>query len=164
MIKGTINSATLLVIKNCIGKTVSDIARIQYYYNDREDLDGFGDLEITFIDNSFLTLTGLGDAESIKAISEKADIPKMFNVTDNDVASWKRIDLKGDKEWKKIIGQNLQNAEIIWNIHKELDLETLISCVLFFYRDFITFYETGSDSAKFFVNRPLPLLDNETRI
>jgi hypothetical protein len=84
--------ATIKAIKNCIGKTVSDIARVQYYYNDQEDQDGFGDLEITFSDSSHLTLKGF-DADSIKGENILAEIPKTFKVSDNDIASWKRIDM-----------------------------------------------------------------------
>lgn len=155
--------ATIKAIKNCIGKTVSDVARVQYYFNDQEDDDGFGDLEITFDDNSFLTLTGIGDAESIKVNNKKAEIHKTYNVTDNDVASWKRLDLKNDQDWKKIIGQTLQTAEAEWFPYPDID-DRLVACVLHFENDFVSFYETGSDANKFYVNHPLPSVDRKTRI
>jgi hypothetical protein len=91
-------SQTIKSIKNCIGKRVSDVARIQYYFNDQEDSDGFGNLEITFADNSFLTLKGVGDAESIMADNKKGEVYETFNVTDKDIISWRRLDLKNDKE------------------------------------------------------------------
>ena len=82
-----VNQSTIRAIRSCIGKTVSDIARVQCYFNDHEDEDGFGDLEIKFSDDSYLTLLGIGDAESIKAVNRKAKIPEPFNVADNDVCS-----------------------------------------------------------------------------
>ena len=157
------NPATINTIKDCIGKTVLDIFRIQSYFNDKEDTDGFGDLEISFNDNSNLTLTGVGDAESIRADNKKADVPEPFKVTDHDVCSWERIDLKKIEEWKKLIGQTLQTAEVEWNIYENQD-DRLIGCILRFETDFITFYETGSDANKFFVNELIPSLGKATKI
>ena len=71
--------ATIRAINNCFGKIVSDITRVQSYFNNEEDTDGFGDLEFKFMDNSYLTLTGLGDAESIVAYNDKIKIPKPYN-------------------------------------------------------------------------------------
>lgn len=156
-------SATIKAISNVIGKTVSDVARVQYYFNNLEDDDGFGNLEITFSDNSYLTLMGFGDAESIKAQNHKAIIYETFNVNENDVASWKRIDLKNVQDWKKLIGQKLQNAEVEWNLYKDND-NRIVACVLRFNTDFVTFYETGSDTNKFYVNKTLPTADRQTRI
>jgi|GEM_PF-3176316 hypothetical protein len=155
--------STISAIRNCVGKTVSDVARVQYYFNDQEDNDGFGDLEITFDDKSHLTLTGIGDAESIKADNKKAEIYKTYNVTENDVASWKRLDLKDDKNWKNIIGQTLQTAEVEWNIYQDID-DRIVACVLHFDTDFVTFFETNSDTNKFYVNKPLPLVNRQTKI
>lgn len=155
--------ATINAITNCISKTVSDVARVQYYFNDKEDDDGLGNLEITFSDNSYLTLTGTGDAESIKAYNNNAIIYETFNVTENDVASWKRLDLKNEQDWKKLIGQKLQTAEVEWNIYQDID-NRIVACVMHFDTDFVTFYETGSDACKFYVNKTLPAVDRQTRV
>jgi hypothetical protein len=156
-------TSTIRAIRNCVGKTVSDVARVQYYFNDQEDNDGFGDLEITFDDNFHLTLTGIGDAESIKADNKKAEIYNTYNVTENDVASWKRLDLKDDKDWKNIIGQTLQTAEVEWNTYQDID-DRIVACVLHFDTDFVTFFETNSDTNKFYVNKPLPAVNSQTKI
>lgn len=157
------NLATLIAIKNCIGKTVLDISRVQSYFNDIEDSDGFGDLEFHFTDNSFLTLTGIGDAESIKATNEKAHIPEIFNVTDKDFCSWKRLNLKSDTNWNSIIEQTLNSAEIEWKINNDLD-NRIGACVLHFDSDFITFFEKGSDNNKFYINIKLPTVDRATKL
>lgn len=157
------HSATIKAIKDCIGKTVSGVARVKYYFNEQEDDDGFGNLEITFSDNSYLTLMGLGDAESIQADNNKAIIYETYNVTDNDVASWKRIDLKSDLDWKQIIGQKLHTAELEWNIYNEIE-NRVTACVLHFDTDFVTFYETSSDANKFYVNKKLPVVSGQTKI
>lgn len=157
------NLATFTAIKNCIGKTVLDISRVQSYFNDIEDSDGFGDLEFHFTDNSFLTLTGIGDAESIKATNGKANIPETFNVTNNDVCSWKRLNLKSDTNWNRIIAQTLNSAEIEWNINNAGD-NRIGACVLQLDSDFITFFETGSDNNKFYINIKLPTMDRATKL
>lgn len=154
-------SATIEAITNCIGKTVLDVARVQYYFNNQES-DGFGNLEITFSDNSYLTLMGLGDAESIQADNKKAEIYQTFNVTDNHIASWKRLRLNEDLNWKKIIGQTLKTAEVEWLSYQNVE-DKLIACVLYFDIDYFIFYETGSDSNKFYVNQSLPLLNRQKR-
>jgi hypothetical protein len=155
-------SQTINSIKNCIGKRVSDVARIQYYFNDEEDSDGFGNLEITFADNSFLTLKGVGDAESIMADNKKAEVYEAFNVTDTDIASWKRLDLKGHKEWQKIIGQTLENVELEWFLYITT-YDRLAACTLYFNTDDVTFFETGSDANEFYVNKPLKVVDRKKR-
>jgi hypothetical protein len=79
------------------------------------------------------------------------------------VASWKRLDLKDDKNWKNIIGQTLQTAEVEWNIYQDID-DRIVACVLHFDTDFVTFFETNSDTNKFYVNKPLPLVNRQTKI
>jgi len=157
------NPATLTAIKNCIGKTISDISRVQYYFNEKENEEGDGILEFSFNDNSYLTLTELGDGESMLAYNEKANIPDTsFNVTDKDVCSWKRLDLKEDRDWKKIIGQTLQATEIIWDKNNFGD--SLVACILHFDSDFVTFYATYSDDTKFLINERPSWVDKDTRI
>ncbi len=156
------NTGTIKAIKNCIGKVVSEVARVQYYFNDQEDDEDFGDLEIKFTDNTYLTLTGIGDAESIKAENKEAEIYDAYNVTDNDVASWKRLDLKADREWNKIIGQILKTAEVEWNIYENNE-DKITACILKFETDFVSFYETNSDNNRFYVNQPIPKFDGHTR-
>ncbi len=157
------HTATIKAIRNCIGKTVSGVTRVQYYFNDQEDEDGLGDLEITFSDNFYLTLMGLGDAESIQADNNNAIIYETFNVTENDVASWKRLDLTSEQDWKKLIGQKLKTAEVEWNLHQDND-NRIVACILHFDSDFVTFYETGSDANKFYVNETLSVVDRQTKI
>jgi len=155
--------ATIKAIKNCIGKTVSGVARVQSFFNDQEDNDGFGDLEITFNDRFFLTLSGIGDAQSIKADNKKAEVYQTYNVTDDDVVSWKRLGFKDNKDWKKIIVQILHKAEVEWFLNPDTD-DRLVACVLHFENDFVSFYETGSDANKFYINQPLATVDRQTRI
>ena len=156
------DQATITAIKNCIDKTVSDVSRIQYYFNDREDSDGFGNLEFHFTDSSFLTLAGIGDAESIEAVNEKANLPKTFNLTDDNVCSWKRLNLKDDPNWNKIIYQTLKFAEIEYTIFRGDN--RISACILHFDTDFITFFETGSDSNKFYINEQLPKVDKKIKL
>jgi hypothetical protein len=156
------HQGTFNAIKTCLGKTVCGIGRIQSYFNGNENEDGFGDLEIRFEDNSFLTLTGMGDADSIKAVNESAIIPEPFRVNENQFIFWKRIDLKSEWDWMKIIGQKLHNAEVEWNIYTNIE-NNITACVLYFDSDFVTFYETGSDANKFFVNKKLPEVEVQTR-
>lgn len=128
-----------------------------------EDNDGFGDLEITFAGDLHLTLKGGGDADSMMAENVKADIPKSFHVTDDDIASWKRMDLKEDQNWRKLIGQKLRSADVEWDTYS--DVPTFISaCILHFDTDHLTFYITGKDANKFFLNQPLPLVDRQTKL
>lgn len=158
-----VNLATISAIRSCIGKNVSSIARIQYYFNNVEDDDGYGDLEIIYNDSSYLTLSGIGDAESIKAHNQKAIIPETFHVTENDIASWKRIDLSKNEDWLKVIGQTLNKANVIWNTYNHTEGK-LTACVLFFENDYISFYETNSDTNKFYINKPVPSTEAQTRI
>lgn len=155
--------ATIQAIKNCIGKTVSDIARVQSYFNDHENNEGFGDLEFTFTDSSHLTLKGFGDSESIYADNKKAEIYKTFKVTDTDISTCKLLDLKEDLAWNKIVGQTLQKAEVEWSKYDHID-DRLSACILRFDNDFVIFYETNSDTTKFYLNKPLPAVNKPTRI
>lgn len=155
--------ATIIAFRNCIAKVVSDISRVQYYFNDQEDEDGLGDLQIKFTDNSYLTLSGIGDAESIKAVNEKAKIYETFEVSDNNVASWKLLCLSDHQDWKKIIGQKLQKVEVEWIIY-EPNENNISACILYFDTDYISFYGTNSDTTNFSVNVPLPEINVETRI
>ena len=155
-------SATLEAIKICIGKTIAGISRVQYFFNETEDKDGFGDLEITFTDNSFLTLSGAGDDVSIRATNKRSDIAESLKVADNNVCSWKRLDLNDDVKWKTMISQTLKSAEVKWNPTEKQD-EKLVACILKFDKDFISFYETGWDSNKFFINTAPSIVDEETR-
>ncbi len=157
------NPATINAFRNCIAKVVSDISRAQYYFNDQEDKDGLGDLQIKFTDNSYLTLSGIGDAESIKAVNEKAKIYEAFEVSDNNVASWKLLCLSDHQDWKKIIGQKLQKVEVEWIIY-EPNENNISACILYFDTDYISFYGTNSDTTNFSVNVPLPEINVETRI
>ncbi|TAL62234.1 MAG: hypothetical protein EPN85_03090 [Bacteroidetes bacterium] len=156
------HTATVKAIANCIGKTVSGIARVQFYYDNREDTDGMGDLEFTFDDNSYLTLSGLGDAESIKASNKNADIPDSLPITGQN-SYWKKIDMKDDIDWEKIMGQTLQSAEIEWDIFHGQKGNPL-SCVLHFNTDFVTFNLTSADANEFFVNKAFSVANGETRI
>ena len=148
---------TINALKNCIGKTIKNLTRIQSYFNDNEDDDGFGDLELMFTDNSYLTLSGEGDATSIRANNTIAKVPKTFNVTDNDICSWKRIELK-EQKWLKMANQKLESVEVEW------ESESLVACKLNLQNDFITFFENGSDANKFFINEPLIDIGNKTTI
>jgi len=134
------------------------LGRVQYYFNDEEDTDGFGDLELVLDDNTYLTLLGAGDATSIRAANAKANIPEPIKVTDNDEGTWKRHELKEDEDWKILIGQVLISAEVEW-----MD-DRLIACALHFDSDFLIFYETGADANKFFLNKPFDTNDPDTRI
>ena len=153
------NSETIAAIKNCIGKIVDDVSRVQYFFNDKENSEGIGDLEFTFSDKHILSLLGIGDAESIKAINVKIDIPIAYNPTDNDVCSWKRIDLKKDKDWNKIVGQTLRKVEVVYYLNNYI-----IACLLHFDDDYILFYETGSDENRFVINERPEWVDKETEI
>ncbi len=157
------SSTTIKAIQNSIGKTVFAISRIQSYFNDQEDEDGMGDLVFTFSDQTYLTLTGVGDAESIKAFNDPAKIHAPFKVTEDDVCSWKRLDLTDDKERGILIGQKLQAARLEWNTYADLE-DRIGACVLHFERAYVTFYETNSDSNRFFVNKPLPIVERPTRM
>lgn len=156
-------SATINAFRNCIGKVVSDISRVQTFINDQEDEDGFGDLQIQFTDNSYLTLTGIGDAESINANNEKAKIYEPYDITDNRVIIWKLLSLTDHQDWKKIIGQKLEKVEVEWIIHPNGE-NNIDACVLYFEIDFISFYETHSDANEVHVNVPLSKFHLETRI
>lgn len=162
MIKPANHSATIEAIRNCIGKSVLGISRIQYYFNDEENQDGFGDLEISVSDDLFLTLTRHGDAESIKAKNIRATTYESFYVNEVDVASWKRLDLTSEQEWRNLIGQKLKSAEVEWNLYETIE-DRITACVLHFEKDFLTFYETGSDETKFYLNTELPLVNIPTR-
>ncbi len=155
--------STINAIKNCIGKTVSGLSIGMYYYNNEVDDEYSGNLEISFSDNSYLTLMGLGDAESIKADNNKGITFDTFNVTENDVLSWKWNDLKNEKEWKMLIGQKLQKAELVWNKYQDNE-NRLGACVLYFEIDFVAFCETGSDTNKFYINKKLPECNGATEI
>ena len=155
--------ATIQAIRNCIGKVVVDIVRVQYFYNDMEDNDGFGDLEITFVGDFHLTLIGGGDADSMMAENVKADIPKTFRLSDDDIASWKSLDLKEDQNWRKLIGQTLRSAEVEWNTYSNVPT-FLSACVLHFDTDYLTFYKTETDANKFFLNQPLPGVDRPIKL
>jgi len=144
------------IIQNSIGKTVHNIVRVQTFFNDEEDADGFGDLELTFTDNTNLTLLGVGNADSIAVSNCKITTPKTYNVTENDIVSWKRIGMNDAKYWKSIIGLTLRFVEVKKSSDSFSVRESLTACVLNFDSNFITFYETMSDSTKFFVNKPLP--------
>src|ERR1017187_2349935 len=119
--------ATVTAIKNCIGKSVLNIARVQSFINDEENTDGFGDLEIIFKDNSYLTLSGIGDGESIRAVNKVANIPIAFDISDTKIVSWKRLDMKQNEGWKEIIEQTLLSIELFWHTTQFSD-DTLISC------------------------------------
>ena len=106
---------------------------------------------------------GIGDAQSIKADNKKAEVYQTYNVTDDDVVSWKRLGFKDNKDWKKIIVQILHKAEVEWFLNPDTD-DRLVACVLHFENDFVSFYETGSDANKFYINQPLATVDRQTRI
>jgi len=154
---------TIKSIQNCIGKTVLGVARVQTYLNDQEDEDGVGDLEIKFVDNSFLSLTGKGDAETIKADNKKLTEPKSFNVSETEIISWRRVELNEEESWKKIIGQTLHSVEIELKKYRNIG-DQITACSMQFNTDFVTFYETNSDMNKFFVNKALPKVEGQKRI
>ncbi len=154
---------TIKSIQNCIGKTVMEIARVQTYLNDQEDEDGFGDLEIKFVDNLYLSLVGNGDAETIKADNKKVTEPKSFNVSERDIISWRRVILNEEESWQKIIGQTLYSVEIELKKYRNIG-DQITACSMHFNTDFVTFYETNSDSNKFFVNKTLPKVKGQKRI
>ena len=155
--------ATIRAIRNCIGKVVIDVARVQYFYNDMEDNEGYGDLEIIFARDFHLTLSGGRNPDSMTAENLKADIPSSFHVSDDDIASWKRLGLKEDQDWKKLVGQTLRYADVEWDTYS--NAPTFISaCVLHFDTDYLTFYVTGTDANKFFLNQPLPSVDKPIKL
>jgi len=151
--------ATLGAIRRSMDKTILDISRIQSYFNGIEDLDGLGDLEFIFTDNSLLSLTGMGNAESVEATNSLVRLPETFNVSNNDICSWKRLNIKNDQTWKKIIGQTIQSAEVIWK-YKEYP----IAFILRFHSDFLLFYETESDATHFLFNERPTWVDLKTEI
>jgi hypothetical protein len=158
----TINTKSITAIKNCIGMSIFNIARVQSFFNDKENEDGFGDLEIVFKDNLYLTLSGIGDGESIKAENKEADIPIGFDISDSLFISWKLLDMKQNEKWKEMIGQTLIAIELFYHKNQISD-DTLISCILYFNKDFINFYRTCSDDNKFFFNERL-FFDNDDEI
>ena len=151
-----------MAIKNCIGKTLLSVSRIQSYYNDKEDKESMGDLEFTFNDGLFLTLKGAGDAESIKAENTKGEIYESFQVTDHSVCSWRLLDLTSDVLWSRLIGQTLRSGEVEWYMDKGVE-DRLTACILYFTSDFLIFYSDESDNNIFSVNVTLPFVDRETR-
>ena len=148
------SQTTLNALINCLGKTVLDVSRVQYYFDEKEYIDGFGDLEFTFTDNTHLSISGVGDAETIKALNDKLVVPEPFNVTDINVASWRRLDLKREIAWNKLIGQKIQYIEIIWKWDKYIK-----GCIIYLNIDFLIFYETESDTNKCHINERPSWLD-----
>ena len=121
-----------------------------------------GDLEFTFNDGLFLTLKGVGDAESIKAENIKAEIYKSIELTDHSFCSWRQLDLTFDMSWSKLIGQTLIACELEWNVDKGVE-DRLTACILYFTSDFVIFYSDESDNNIFSINKPLPIIDREIR-
>ena len=156
-------SSTINAIKNCIGKTVFGLAYGMYYFNDETDDECSCNLEISFSDNSYLTLMGLGDGESIKADNHKGITFNTFNVTEYDVLSWKWTDLMNEKEWQMLIGQKLQKVDLVCNKYQDGE-KRLSACVLYFDNDFVTYYEIGFDTTRFHLNKKLPDNKGESEI
>ena len=159
----TINTNSVSAIKNCIGKSVFNITRIQSFINDKENEHEFGDLEIIFEDNSYLTLTGIGGGESIKAENKEANIPIAFDISDSKIISWRYLDMKLSYGWKEIIGQTLQSIELFWGMN-QFSEGTLTGCILNFDKDFVSFYRVCSDVNRCFINERLFSENDQIRI
>jgi hypothetical protein len=167
MKKPEINKNSKQAIENCFGKTVSGISRIQNFFNNIEDRDGLGDLLIHFDTDCFLRLQNYGDAESIMAENSQGEVPESFYVFEEDFISFKLINMNDNNDWKKLMGQKLLQANIEWLKHPD-NSKSLIAVVLYFDKDYISFYHGNSDSTEFYVNKPLPKMNatiqTETRM
>ena len=147
------------MLRSCIGKELLEINRVQFYFNDIEQCDGDGDLEFLFADNSYLSLTGSGDAESILAKNDSVIVPETFEVADYRVCSWQKHNLNEENRWNKLIGQKIIYIDII-KIWKEL----IIGCIIQFEIDNVIFYETESNTNRFIINEIPKWIDNNPEI
>ena len=125
----------LKAFKGFIGKTVMAMSHCKYYYNDKPDSEADGDLEIKFIDGSVLTLSILGDGESIVAKAEPMSIPESFEVNDNNTCSWRRILLNNEPAWRDVVGTKLINIESMIDHWKDLKQKVLSDAGFLFQMD-----------------------------
>jgi hypothetical protein len=153
---------TLNALLNCFKKTILDVNRVQSYFNDEENIDGHGDLEFIFEDNSYLTLSGVGDAESIRATNDKAIVHEPLEVSDQDICSWQKHNMKIETLWNKLIGQKVQRIEIIWNNYG--NNKCLKGCIIHLDIDIIQFYETESDTNHFYINESLEWINSNIQL
>jgi hypothetical protein len=77
------------------------------------------------------------------------------------VSSQWGVPQKADPDWGKIIGQTLKSGEVEWDIHFN---ESITACIVHFDTDYLSFYGTGTDANKFYINKPLPLSERPSRI
>ena len=142
----------LKAFKNYIGKTVMEISHCKYFYNDEPDSEADGDLEARFDDGSVLTLSILGDGESMVAKAEPMNIPDSFIIDDNSTCSWRRILLNEEPVWKDVVGAKLTDIEAMIDHWIDLKQKILSGCRLSFSNGhFIVFCNAG-DNARFMIN------------
>jgi len=142
----------LKAFKIFIGKSVCAVSHCQYFYNGKPDSEADGDLELKFDDESILTLSILGDGETMIAKAEPMNIPDSFTIEDNNKCSWKRISLNNKTKWKDIIGVNLVSIESMVDHWIDQRQKVLSGCKLTFSNGYYIVFCNAGDNARFTIN------------
>ncbi|MCA9918887.1 MAG: hypothetical protein KC445_13090 [Anaerolineales bacterium] len=146
------------VLRAAIGRTVAELARDQYYFNNEPSGTDNGSLEVRLDDGNVITLRLAGDGQSVRADAQPLKITPPFSLSENAHCSWRRVELTALSDFASLRGQKLNAIEAIIEIWKDQNSSGYINgWVLHFEAgDFVCYFNYG-DEARILLNElPTP--------
>ena len=142
--KMEIQALSFSVLKSMEGKTLIDLSRDQYYFNEKPAAENDASLELAFSDDSCVTLFILGGGESVAANAEPIEILEAFKLEGNAHCSWKKISLSKDKHWSPLIGVRVKEVFCIYEEYIGVPANVLMGWkILFQSCGYLSFYNCG---------------------
>ena len=138
------------ITASLIGQEIIELSNSQYFYNGVASLDDIGEIELIFSSGTAICLNLQSDGESVNIRNGKLIIPKGFNISEEETASWEKLSL--DKA-SCFIGKEV--ISITQMIDHHIDQKTdVISGFKISFNDqsYFIYYNCG-DEAKFLINK-----------